>query len=58
MSPVRRSRYDRVFAAARADLGEEAYAAAWAEGQAMSPDQAIAYALDAPDAVEAGREHC
>jgi predicted ATPase/DNA-binding SARP family transcriptional activator len=32
-------------AAARAQLGEEAFAAAWAEGQAMTLDLAIAYAL-------------
>jgi tetratricopeptide (TPR) repeat protein len=32
--------------AVRADLGEEAYAAAWAAGRAMSLDQAIEYALD------------
>ena len=36
---------------ARAALGETAYAAAWAAGQAMTLEQAIAYALeDAPDA--------
>jgi predicted ATPase/DNA-binding CsgD family transcriptional regulator len=33
-------------AAARARLGEEAFAAAWAEGRAMTPEQAIEYALD------------
>ena len=33
-------------AAARARLGEEAFAAAWAEGRAMEPEQAIEYALD------------
>ena len=36
---------------ARAALGEAGYAAAWAQGQAMSLEQAVAYALaDAPDA--------
>ena len=33
-------------AAARAQLNEEAFAKVWAEGRAMSMDQAIAYALD------------
>jgi hypothetical protein len=32
-------------AAARAALGEEAFAAAWAEGQAMNTPQAIQFAL-------------
>ena len=36
----------RTVAAARTELGEEAFAAAWAEGRAMSMQQAIAYALD------------
>jgi hypothetical protein len=31
----------------RARMGETAWAAAWAEGQAMSLEQALAYALDA-----------
>jgi predicted ATPase len=35
-----------VVAAVRAQLGEEAFAAAWAEGRAMSMEQAIAYALE------------
>jgi hypothetical protein len=38
--------YDRLLAAARAQLGEEAFAAAWAAGRAMTPEQAIAEALD------------
>ena len=35
-------------AAMRAGLGEEAFAAAWATGRAMTLEQAIAYALDEP----------
>jgi hypothetical protein len=36
---------------ARQALGEAAYGAAWAEGQAMTLDEAVAYALEeAPDA--------
>jgi non-specific serine/threonine protein kinase len=33
-------------AAVRAQLGETAWAVAWAKGQAMTMNQAIAYALD------------
>jgi hypothetical protein len=32
----------------RDELGDQALAAAWAEGQAMSPDDASAYALGEP----------
>ncbi len=32
-------------ASARSSLGEEAFARAWAEGQAMTLDQAVEYAL-------------
>ena len=42
-------------AQARADLGEAAYAAAYAEGRAMTPEQAIAYALSLGD-VSPGNE--
>ncbi len=34
--------YERRVTAARAQLGEEAFAAAWAEGRTMTPEQAIA----------------
>ena len=37
---------ERSMAAIRAALNEEAFAAAWAEGRAMSLEQAIAYALE------------
>jgi hypothetical protein len=43
--PVDKDDYERDVALARAQLGEEAFAAAWAEGQAMSLEEAIAYAL-------------
>jgi hypothetical protein len=38
----------RVLASVRAALGEEAFAAAWAEGEAMTRERAIAYALEGP----------
>jgi predicted ATPase len=37
--------YERIVAEARARLGDPDLAAAWAEGQAMTLDQAVAYAL-------------
>ena len=37
---------ERDASAARASLGDEAFAAAWAEGRAMTLEQAVAYALD------------
>ena len=33
-------------AAARAALGDDRFAAAWAEGRAMALEQAVAYALE------------
>jgi predicted ATPase len=45
-----RASHQRVVAAARARLSEPAFATVWAEGRAMTLDQAIAYALsDGPD---------
>lgn len=45
MDPVDRREHDRNLEIARGGLDERAFAAAWAEGQAMSGDQAIAYGL-------------
>lgn len=44
-----RSIYDHAVAAARAQLKEAAFAAAWAEGRDMTRKQAIAYALEGDD---------
>lgn len=38
---------ERAIEAARASLGEQVAAAAWVEGQAMTLEQAVAYALEA-----------
>ena len=46
VQPVERRTFEPAVAAARASLGEEAFAAAWVEGRAMSLEQAIAYALE------------
>ncbi len=43
--PADRAEYDRNVAAARAQLDESTFNAAWAEGRAMTLEQAIAYAL-------------
>ena len=41
-----RPMYERAVVAARAVLDEAAFAAAYAEGQAMSEEEAVAYALE------------
>ncbi len=43
--PPWRAEHEQRVAATRAGLGEAAFAAAWAEGRALSLDEAIAYAL-------------
>jgi non-specific serine/threonine protein kinase len=45
IDPVERPHYDRYVAPARAGLSEASFAAAWAEGRALSLDQAVEYAL-------------
>jgi len=45
-APAARATYERALAMTRAQIGEEAFAAAWAEGRAMSLEEAIAYALE------------
>ena len=47
--PPRRPIHERHLAAARGDLDSAAWDAAWAEGRAMAPEQAVAYALQAAD---------
>jgi predicted ATPase/transcriptional regulator with XRE-family HTH domain len=46
-----RGRYARAVEGVRRALGEEAFAAAWADGQTLSPDEAIAEALQVAPSV-------
>jgi tetratricopeptide (TPR) repeat protein len=50
LDPVDRGDWERIQAEVRAQLDEASFASAWAEGQAMSPEQAIAYALEETEA--------
>ncbi len=50
--PVERSYYGPYIAAARAQLAEEEWAKAWAEGRRMTPEQAVEYALEKPEPSE------
>jgi hypothetical protein len=51
MPPVARADYERDVAIARTELDEVTWNPAWAEGQAMTLEQAVAYALqEAPHA--------
>jgi tetratricopeptide (TPR) repeat protein len=47
--PSERLDYERAVDVARAQLDEAAFATAWAEGQKMTMEQAIAYALEGSD---------
>jgi predicted ATPase/DNA-binding CsgD family transcriptional regulator len=42
MAPVYRASYERALAASRQALGEQVFAAAWAQGRRMTPEQAVA----------------
>jgi predicted ATPase len=42
LPPVERADYERSVASARVQLGEKAFAVAWAEGRTMTPEQAFA----------------
>lgn len=63
VEPAVRQEHERQVAAVHAALGEEVFAAAWAMGQALSPEQAVAMALAAmppgiaaPERSDAGRQ--
>src|SRR5215217_2660055 len=51
-----RALYERINAGARSTIGDEAYEAAFSEGRAMSPEQAIEYALEEPTAPDEEEE--
>jgi len=44
--PIERAAYEESVASVRAQLDQQTFAAAWAEGRAMTLEQAIALALD------------
>jgi tetratricopeptide (TPR) repeat protein len=46
LPPAKRAEHDRSVAAVRTALGEQEFAAAWAEGRTMSIEQAVTYALE------------
>jgi hypothetical protein len=46
LSPEDRRAYAESIVAAQAAMDEDAFAAAWAEGQAMTLEQAVAYGLE------------
>jgi len=46
MDPSDQKEFDHYVAIVRAQLDPAAFAKAWAEGRAMSQEQAIAFALD------------
>ena len=55
MPPVDRAPYERTVATARARLGEQAFARAWAKGKAMPLAEALAAPTKAKDAAPAGQ---
>ena len=46
LPPAARKRLERLLGTLRAQISEAAWTAAWAEGRAMSLEQAVAYALE------------
>jgi hypothetical protein len=49
LDPTESEEFERIVAAARSALAESEFASAWAAGQAMTLEQAIAYALRETD---------
>ena len=49
LSPAKHEKQEREMTAVRETLGEDAFAAAWAQGRAMTMEQAIEYALSTLD---------
>ena len=57
MTPVERADYEPRVATVRARLGEGAFFAAWAEGRAMTPEQALSVNRQARASLPAGMPH-
>ncbi len=54
LEPADRAEFDRNVASALASLGEEAFAAAWAQGKAMTLDEAVQEASGLGEAAPSG----
>jgi hypothetical protein len=54
LHPVERSEQDRRMGAARAALGEAAFASVWIEGRKMTSEHAVILAVKNEDAVDRG----
>ena len=52
LNPADRRAFERCMDLARLSLAEEAFSAAWQEGQSLSLEQAVAYASNALDSVD------
>jgi tetratricopeptide (TPR) repeat protein len=55
LPPEQRVGHDQALAAMRAVLGEESFAATWAEGRALPLNEAVALALEGTEAVQHGQ---
>jgi hypothetical protein len=53
-APVEEPAHQRHLALLRERLGPDAFAAAWAAGQALTPEAAVAYALEADSPYDTG----
>jgi predicted ATPase/transcriptional regulator with XRE-family HTH domain len=56
LPPPEQAAHERSLAAARARLGDTAFAAVWAQGQAMAPEQAVAEAVQVAAAAPSHEE--
>ncbi|MGZ3642914.1 MAG: tetratricopeptide repeat protein [Ktedonobacteraceae bacterium] len=54
LEPRDRANYKRMVAATKAQLGEQAFSAAWAEGRGMTPEQALAMQTPKVESISGG----